>query len=272
MEQNVIVLEQAEGRGTKVEILQYNNLNGSDDIVIAEALFYAQQVGVRLKQVKILLRDAEIVTEAGALHYMKGNISFESSVGGLSGLAKKLASNVLTKEPTFKPHYRGAGEIYLEPTFGHFIIVHLANEEIIVDKGMFYASEVSVDVGIAMQKNISSALFGGEGFFQTKLSGSGWCVLASPVPANEIVRYQLNDEKLSVDGNFALLRRGRIDFKAEKSSKSMLGSLTSGEGLLQTFTGTGEVWLAPTQSIYTRMKHLSLKALAQSKGTSGQSA
>ncbi len=268
--QYVTVIEKTEGRSTTVEILQYDNLNGSDDISVAESLFYAQQVGVRLKQVRLILRDGEIITEAGALHFMKGNVSAESSVGGMGGFAKKLASNMLTKESTFKPRYRGVGEIYLEPTFGHFLIVTLSNEEVIVDKGMFCASEASVDVGIAMQKNVSSALFGGEGLFQTKLSGSGWCVLASPVPSSEIMRYKLNNEKLSVDGNFALLRKGDIEFKVERSTKSMLGTLTSGEGLLQTFIGTGEVWIAPTQSIYQKMKYMRMKALAQSKGTSGQ--
>lgn len=84
------------------------------------------------------------------------------------------------------------------------------------------------------------------------------------------MRLQLNNEKLSVDGNFALLRKGRIEFKVEKSSKSLLGSATGGEGLLQTFTGTGEVWLAPTQSVYERMRYEGLSRLAQPKGSMGQ--
>jgi uncharacterized protein (AIM24 family) len=225
---------------------------------------------MHLKQVKILLKDGDVILESGALHFMKGNISAEAKTGGLGGFAKKLASSVLTNETTFKPQYHGTGEIYLEPSFGHYIILHLNGEEIIADKGMFYASEASVDVGVAMQKNISSALLSGEGLFQTKLSGTGWCALVSPVPSSEIVRYQLNNEKLSVDGNFALLRKGNIEFKVEKSTKSILGSMRSGEGLLQTFTGTGEVWLAPTQSIYERIKVWGVEEVAQVKGTSGQ--
>lgn len=268
---NTGVIEKTQGRNTIVEILQYNELSGSNDVNIAASLFYAQQAGIRLKQVRIILNNGEIVIESGALHFMKGNVSADSSVGGIGGLAKKLASNLLTQESTFKPRYKGIGEIYLEPTFGHFLIINLENDEIIVDKGLFYASESSVDVGVAMQKNVSSALFGGEGLFQTKLSGSGWCVLTSPVPSKEIVRYKLNNEKLSIDGNFALLRKGNIDFKVEKSAKSVMGSLTGGEILLQTFTGTGEVWIAPTKSIYQKMKYKSLKTLSVSKGTAGQS-
>lgn len=270
MDSKFTILEKMESTNTSVEIIQYNNLEGSSDVNLAAMIFYAQQSGMRLKQVKITLRDASVVVEAGSLHYMKGNITTESSVSGIGGFAKKLASNMLTKESSFKPTYRGSGEIFLEPTFGNFVIVTLNDEEVIVDKGMFHATEASVSVGVAMQKNISSALFGGEGFFQTKLTGRGWCVLESPVPANEIVRCNLNNEKLCVDGNFALLRRGRIEFRVERSTKSFVGSLTAGEGLLQTFTGTGEVWLAPTQSIYERIRYLGLRNVATNKSSAGQ--
>lgn len=270
MEPNFTVIEQAAGKDNSVQVLQYNTLDGSDDFATARTLFYAKQVGMHLKQVKILLNNGSVVLEAGALHFMKGNISSEAKAGGLSGLAKKLASSMLTNETTFKPQYQGTGEIYLEPTFGHFAVIQLNNEEVITERGMFCASEASIEVGVAMQKNISSALLGGEGFFQTKLSGTGWCVLVSPVPSSEIVRYQLNNEKLSVDGNFVLLRKGNIDFRVEKSSKSVLSSMRSGEGLLQTFSGTGEVWLAPTQSIYERIRLWGIEEPAQVKGSSGQ--
>jgi uncharacterized protein (AIM24 family) len=270
MESNLTVSEQVEGENTTVQILHHNSLDGCEDIETAKTLYYAKQVGMHLKQVRIILNGGEAILESRVLHFMKGNISLEAKSGGLGGLAKKIASSALTGETTFRPHYKGVGEIYLEPTFGHFILAKLDGEEIIVDKGMFYASEGSVEVGVAGQKNLSSALFGGEGFFQTKLTGRGWCVLVSPVPSSEIIRFQLNNEKLSVDGNFALLRKGHIDFKVEKSTKSVIGSMRSGEGLLQTFTGTGEVWLAPTQSVYEQLSQRGFRDLTQSQGSSGQ--
>ena len=59
--------------------------------------------------------------------------------------------------------------------------------------------------------------------------------------------YVLDNEKLSVDGNFALMRHDSVDFKVEKSSKGI------GEGLLQTFSGSGKVWIAPTQGVYEKL-------------------
>lgn len=70
---------------------------------------------------------------------------------------------------------------------------------------------------------------------------------------SELRIIDLDDETMQVDGNFALLRTGNIVFSVEKSSKSWLATSVSGEGLLQTFHGTGQVWLAPTQGIYDRL-------------------
>ncbi len=267
---NITVAARLEGKSSLVEVLHYSALHGSEDITGAQQLYYAQQVGLRLKQLRITLRDSEAIAEAGALHFMHGNLSLESSPGGLGGMMKKMAANMLTGEATFKPRYRGTGQIYLEPSFGHYLLIRLDGEEAIVEKQMFYAAEGSVEVGVAMQKNLSSGLFGGEGWFQTSLRGQGWCALACPVPAEEIVRVSLNNEKLSVDGSFALLRKGKIDFKVEKSTKSLLGTASSGEGLLQTFSGTGEVWLAPTQTVYDRLRTQGLMALAKPQTSAGQ--
>lgn len=270
MEDNIRTIEEVTGESSRVCVLEYQQLLGSNNIESARALYYAAKTGMHLRQIQITLNNGEVVIESGALSYMSGNIRIETKAGGLAGYAQKVIASALTNESTFKPRYIGTGEIFLEPSFGHFLLVKLNNDEMITDKGMFHASENAVTIGVATQKNISSALFGGEGFFQTKLSGTGWVVLESPVPAQEIRRVTLNNEKLQVDGNFALLRKGKIDFHVEKSTKSIIGSMQSGEGLLQTFSGTGEVWLAPTQSIYNRLRTSTLATLAQTSHSSGQ--
>jgi uncharacterized protein (AIM24 family) len=142
--------------------------------------------------------------------------------------------------------------------------VTLDNGSIIVDKGIFYCSESTLEVGVASQKNITAGLFGGEGWFQTKISGTGTCILESPVPMGEILKYNLDNERLQVDGNFAILRSDTVKFSVERSGRGIAGKLTSGEGLLQTFEGTGAVWLAPTQSVYHFIAGGSVSSLAAS--------
>ncbi|MBN1572279.1 MAG: zinc-ribbon domain-containing protein [Deltaproteobacteria bacterium] len=244
------VLDSALGRGCKIEILQYEKIEGSKDIETAEALYYANKSGIKLKQVKITLDNGEAVVEAGALQYMKGDVEMESKLEG----RKALKSKFLAKETAYKPRYSGTGEIFLEPSFGHYVIYRLKNESLVVNKGMFYCCEGAVDVDVVRLKNISAVLFGGEGLFQTKLTGTGIAALESPVPLSEIKRIDLMDQKLSIDGNFALMWTDSVDFTVQRSTKSLIGSIAGGEGLLQTFRGTGRVWIAPTESIYRWMK------------------
>ena len=268
------VIESAYGNGGfAVDIVAYKHLTGGQDIATAQALFMANQAGIKLKHVRIRLHNASATLEAGALYFMKGNIKIDAKAGGSggwSGIAKGLASKVLANETFFRPLYSGTGEIYLEPSFSHFITVKLKDKQaLIVEKGMFFCSEGSVGVSVELNKNIAAGALGGEGWFQTKVTGPGVCVLASPVPASEILCYELANETLQVDGNFALMRTEGVHFSVKKSTRSLLGTVASGEGLLQTFEGTGMVWIAPTQSVYSQIASLNKNSdLADHAGSS----
>lgn len=245
---------------SKFQILQYEGLEGASDVETAFGLNIIRENGIKLKQIRIALDDSSVILEPGALSYMKGDIEIKSKTGGVFGFGKKLLTSKLTGETVFKPTYSGSGEIFLEPSFGNFALIELEDDEIIVDDGMFFACEDSVEVGVSIQKNVSSALLGNEGLCQTKISGSGIVALEVPVPENEIFKCVLVNDTLKVDGNFAILRTGNIEFTVEKSSKSIVGSATSGEGLVNVYRGSGEVWLVPTKSAYNDLK---IKSLAE---------
>ncbi|NMC57872.1 MAG: AIM24 family protein [Candidatus Methanofastidiosa archaeon] len=254
--------------GSKVEIIQFKDLKGSSDLRSAENLFYAKEVGIHLKMVRVFLNNSTIRVEPGALYFMKGNLKMQTSTGG--GIAQGLARKIVAGESFFLNEISGTGEIYFEPTFGHFFLHKIEKSEggVIVDKKLFYAGTTGLDITAAIQKNLSSALWGGEGLFQTRIYGNGIAILCSPVPGQEIIKYELNGEKLYVDGNFALMRSENITFRVEKSSKSWISTSVSGEGMLQTFEGIGFVWIAPTQSIYEKLVYKSLEELTSTKGTS----
>jgi uncharacterized protein (AIM24 family) len=245
------VIDEKVTEGARFRILQQRELKGSSDVRSAEQLFFLQSAGMRLKMVQITLNKGRIRNEPGALYFMRGNLEMKSSTGG--GIMRGLSRKVLSGESFFVNEILGSGDVFLEPSFGHFLLVEIDNDEVIVDKSMFYAGSGSLDISAAAQRNISSAVMGGEGMFQTRIKGSGVAVLFSPVPMTELQIIELQNETLQVDGNFALLRTGDITFSVEKSSKSWLATSVSGEGLLQTFRGTGQVWLAPTQGIYDRL-------------------
>lgn len=196
-----------------------------------------------LKMVKATLNHEQIRAESGALHYMQGKLELESKMPSATGFLKSF----VTGENVFKPVYSGTGEIFFgPPTFGEYLILTLNNEEWILDKSAYICSDIGVEVGAYTNKAISG-LFSGEGFFQTSVKGSGQVVIHAP---GEVERIKLVNDKLSVDGSFAIARTAGLNFSVQKATKSIMGSMTSGEGLLNVFEGTGTVLIAPVSNIY----------------------
>lgn len=251
------VVETISRAGTTFEVLEYGPLAGSEPYTVAERVHTLNRAGVRLRQLRVHLSDDAVRTEPGALQFLKGRIEVESSTGagsGFGGLVKGALAAARTGETMFKPLYRGTGVLYLEPSFGYLWPMQLENETLFADQGLFFCCEDSVKVEAHKVESFSARMAGGEGRYQTKVSGSGIVVFRIPVPRNEIVELSLQDETAQVDGSFALLRTGEVHFSVERASNSLAGAVTSGEGLLQTFRGTGRVWVAPTQPLYDRLR------------------
>lgn len=71
-------------------------------------------------------------------------------------------------------------------------------------------------------------------------------VLESPVPRDELIEFNLNNDVLKIDGNMAIAWSNTLQFTVEKSGKSLVGSAVSGEGFVNVYCGTGKVLMAPT--------------------------
>lgn len=250
---NVKVIDSSENKSCHIDVLEYQNLNGLTNSNMAKNLYFMKEQNIHPKQIVIYLNNDTIKVEPGALSYMQGNIEMVSGVN-VGNIIGKVFSSKITNENIAQPEYKGTGMIVLEPSFKHFVVIDLqVNEDIIVDKGMFYASQGSVTSKPVMQKSISSALAGGEGLFQIYIKGPGLVVLEIPVPMEEVDIIEMHNDVLKVDGNFALLRSASMGFTVERSAKTLIGSSVSGEGLVNVYRGTGQVWLAPTIKIYENL-------------------
>ena len=197
------------------------------------------------KMPKLNLSQAEVIVESGAMHYMQGEIEIEAKVPSVGGMLKAK----LTKEKVVRPRYRGTGTIFLEPTFGEVNLMELKGEEWILDKGAFLACDPGIAVGMFTNKAMSG-FFGGEGFFQTSVSGHGKLLFHSKGPLKTI---HLNNETLTVDGSFAVARTAGLDFRPEKATGKMFSSWVSGEGIVNRFRGTGTVLIAPIPNRFLTM-------------------
>ena len=203
-----------------------------------------------LKFLKAELSNSAVRYESGGMYYMQGNLDMEANLPSAGGFLKSM----VTRESIVKPVIKGSGTVWFEPSFGNFTIMELKGEEWILDKGAYYASEMGVEIGSFTNKSISG-LFSGEGFFQTKVNGHGKIVMLSNGPLETI---ELNNGKLVVDGSFAVARQSSVQLTVAKANKGIFGTMISGEGIVNTFTGTGKVLIAPAANRYiTLVNYLS---------------
>ena len=219
----------------------------------AISAYFAAKMNIKKRQLVAELNNNGLVVQAGAMQMMVGNINVTTNIKGAGDFFKKAVGSKLTGETAVKPHYHGSGQLILEPTYKHLLLVDLANwnGEMVIEDGLFFACEDTVDMKIVSRNNLSSAALGGQGLFNNSLTGHGVVVLESPVPKEELIVIDLKDDVLKVDGNMAIAWSNSLKFTVEKTTANLVGSVASGEGLVNVFRGTGRVLVAPVQGNIT---------------------
>ena len=212
----------------------------------AEDAYFSSQMNVKRRQVLVTLQNTGCIVQAGAMQWMLGNVNMSSGVTMGNILGKALSASV-TGETIAKPEYQGQGFLMLEPTYKHILMVDVAQwGQIVLDDGLFLAADNTLQQKTVSRKNLSSAVLGGEGLFNLSLSGQGIAVLESPVPQQELIMFNLQDDEVKIDGNMAIAWSGSLDFTVEKSSKSLIDSAVAKEGFVNVYRGTGSILMAPT--------------------------
>ena len=209
--------------------------------------YYCSEMNIRKRQVFLELHGNSFTLSAGAMQWMAGDVNASADVKGIGDLLGKALSAKVTKEDTIKPKYTGNGVIMLEPTYKHILLEEVGEwGGLVLDDGLFLACDSNITQKIIARRNLSSAVLGNEGLFNLCLTGSGIAILESPVPREELIEIQLDNDVLKVDGNMAIAWSNSLQFTVEKSTKSLLGSAVSGEGFVNVYRGTGKVLMAPT--------------------------
>ncbi|MDN4618564.1 AIM24 family protein [Paenibacillus sp. PsM32] len=226
-------------------VLEYIKDLSCTSVGEASAQYYMSKSNMHRKQLMIEINNSEIMMRAGAMQYTVGNMEMTTGVKGAGGAVRGFLSGAATGTGSIKPLYNGTGTILLEPTYKYIWLIDVDNDEIVLDDGLFLACETTLKIGVVARSNFSSAVLGGEGLFNMSASGKGVIALEAPVPAEEAVVVELQNDVLKVDGNFAMMWSNTLNFTVEKSGKTKMGSMASGEGLVNVYRGTGTVWLAP---------------------------
>ncbi len=213
----------------------------------AMSSYFMSKMNCKKRQVLCNLKGNAIRTQAGAMQWMAGRVSMDSNIKGAGDFLSKAWKNLGTGESISKPIYSGSGYVMLEPTYRYILLEDVATwgEGMVIEDGMFLACDSSVQSDWTSRTNASSMLVGGEGWINHCLSGNGYAVLESTVPREEIVEIVLDNDEVRIDGNMAIAWSKTLDFSVEKSTKSLLGSWISKEGLVNVYKGTGKIWMAP---------------------------
>lgn len=208
--------------------------------------YFASKMNVRKRQVLFELNDNAVIIQAGAMQWMTGNVEVATNVKGVGDFAKKLLSSKVTNETAVKPCYKGNGLLMLEPTYKYLLIEDVGSwNGMVIDDGLFLACDANVDVKTVARTNLSSAIAGGEGLFNSCLVGNGYAVLESKVPREELIEIELNNDVMKIDGSFAIAWSQSLEFTVERTTKTLIGSAASGEGLVNVYRGTGKILMAP---------------------------
>ena len=215
----------------------------------AQTAYFMSVMNVRPRQVLCNVGKSGIALQSGAMQWMAGGVNVSTGIQGAGDLLKKGLKSKATGESAIKPEYTGTGVVMLEPTYKHLLLMDVSEwgAGMVIEDGAFLASELTVRHEVVRRKNVSSAVAGGEGFFNLCLAGHGIVVLESAIPRNELIEVVLDNDVLKIDGSMAIAWSKSLDFSVEKTTKSIIGSAASGEGLVNVYRGTGKVLMAPLQ-------------------------
>ena len=239
--------------------------------------YFMSKMNVRRRQVVIDIdKDHSAIIQAGAMQWMGGNVQATSGVKGIGDFLGKALKGAVTKETAVKPEYVGEGCLVLEPTYKYIILADIGKwgpAGMTIEDGMFLACDANVKSKVVARKNLSSAVLGNEGLFNLSLQGNGVAALESNVPEDELIEVILENDELKIDGNLAVCWSSNLEFTVERSTKTLVGSAVSGEGLVNVYRGTGRVLMcpvAPTASLFESTNTFETKPAAKSSNTFGK--
>jgi uncharacterized protein (AIM24 family) len=211
------------------------------------------------------------MSEQIAMETIFGDGSYESQQGGFLDKMLGAGKRLITGEGLFVTLFthtgQGKGKVaFASPYPGKIIPLDLKqyNGRIICQKDAFLCAAKGVAIGVAFQKKIGTALFGGEGFIMQQLDGDG---LSFVHAGGTIIEKELKaGETLRVDTGCLVALSQNVHYAIEYVG-DVKSAIFGGESFFfATLTGPGHVWL---QSLpFSRLAGRIYQAAPQTMGGS----
>jgi uncharacterized protein (TIGR00266 family) len=226
----------------------------------------AKIIGDDMQAVIFSLQQGErILSEAGAMMYMKGSIAINAELkGGILGGIKR----ALTRESlfliTFDATANGAELGLASPIPGHIQGIKLNKTSIICERDAFLAASGEIETDVTFTKRLGFGFFGGEGFILQKITGTGEVFINA---GGNFVEMKLTaGETVDVDTGCIVAMDDTVDYDI-KSVGNIKTSIFAGEGLFVAhLTGPGKVLIQTLP--FSRMAEKIAGAVSTTQGES----
>ena len=196
-----------------------------------------------------LKKGDSIYCEADAMVMMESNLELKGKLQGgiMQSLVRRFANDESLFQQTIEA-VNGEGDCLLAPTLdGDMQILDVGAQQYTLSDGAFVAAQIGVDIRAKIQRNLGGAIFGDTGGFmvmetqghgQVVVSGFGSLFDIDVRPGQDVI----------IDNGHVVCWDSRLDYKlsvATSKKKGFMGniinSVTSGEGMVLNFSGTGKV-------------------------------
>lgn len=189
-----------------------------------------------------LANNEKVICEVGAMIAMTSGLTVETSskTRGGGGVLKGL-KRMFSGENFFLNHFTSHADneqLIIGPTLLGDVVHHrLRGGAMIVQGSSWLGSSPDINIDATWQ-GLMRGVFGGEGLFWVKCTGSGDLLMNS---FGAIYEIDVDGEYI-VDTGHIVAFEDTLTFKLTKAGVSWIGSFLGGEGLVCKFSGKGKLY------------------------------
>ncbi|UBV44614.1 AIM24 family protein (plasmid) [Deinococcus taeanensis] len=199
------------------------------------------------RQVRFELQNDSVILEPGILSYAHGALTFEVVQQQQGNFLQRAARGAGSGESAFGTRISGTGEVWTEPTRKHFIFGTMeGHDSMLIDDKAYYAAQGTRKLSTHQHSKVQGAV-SGNGLMQPRLDGTGLFVIECPVSVHEVEVLDVPaGHTVTVDGDMMLMYTATMNPRLGPLVRGLRNAARSGEGLVYTLQGPGQVFLTPT--------------------------
>jgi len=193
-----------------------------------------------MRQVVIDLDSDTVRARSGALSNYQGQIDFVPRLPSVGHFFRTMIS----KEARVRPTYTGSGRVLLQPSLsGYHVFDAPPDERWILEPGVYWASDGSVDLGL-FRERFWPSLWAGDGLlvWKTTIIGPGRVAINAPGPVETV---EIDGGEFRVQGRLVLGRTDGLRFTSVRSAR-FPRNFISGQSRLRAYSGSGRLLVSWT--------------------------